>query len=389
MAGTGNIEGIAPRARKNIRQRNKLAHGVQQRKGTHTSTIPGFNLSALKFQSIPALTVKERRGESALSEGGMLQQLLKAYRRYCKLSDIKPQRLDASLNTALQVKQLYGFMHEIVSAQDNRLHLNIDSNGDRYWFTAYRYIGADNYTIYAFPTRILAIADKKHPQLFKALTPFMAWVYAIANFNDWKKNGYFEYMTDYFVERMDDDISEMLDASKEYKKEYQARIKYTEKTIEPYAKEGIGEWYLNMVRNPSIPFEALQEALNDYRPGKKLHKEILGWMKAGLDLLNSPNAVSLMNLGYDEEGNNEHDEPVGLENIFLFVWDEDDVLEEYMNNIGNDSNEFGCMSPVQWHIINSKTESVYQANEWPIQFINWFDGGIGLINEYINKYGKK
>jgi len=383
-----------------IHQRKKLSSSIRkstnERGGTITkraksshsgsgkrsfAAISQRGLSTIKFQPIPFLTGLNRQDYKSSFTYGCIDQLNKAYRRYCKISNQTPIALNKSLPENKSINMMYKDLERIIRTTCPDAKLNIEKNDDgEFFFVAYRVFNTQD-ILFCLPLDFLQLLEKRKASLFKP----MVWLYGLiinkAGFSTWKDDCNLSWGVDCLLEQANELLDEYEDG---YGELISVHYNYT-RHGEFYLKL-INDWFL---KTNSIDIDRLKKG--SISPNLKFLKQ---WMIAGFELFKKEGCRNLSTMEYngsvDYEDYPEYEDAVSLSRQFIVVWDADDtVTQQHIEGLDMDSGEYGTMTPCHWHRIDSKVKDVFTSNEWFNEFLNWIDTGFTAIYSYTEKAKRK
>ncbi len=314
-----------------------------------------------------------------------LNDILPAYNNYIKLAKEKSQ-INNDGSVAEKLNNILDHLKTISNREHEHCHVDIINEPfeNKYMINVWAYHNGAGDIVYGIPLYCLELIKENNYPLYNCLADLLNILYYVIGFQHWKNNDFMMFIpesmlhvADEYAEDNPRKAMELIATSKNLddpKSNANQILKDVTGRVAQLKQIKMNAWGLKAKR------------------GQKFIKE---WMLEGLEILSSKDAKHLKNFQneaeygvYDTDYN--EGKPVDIDNLFVFTYRMDDgLMDEYLNWIGDHSNEYGCYSACSFLILKKNTTELFKHSKWYTDFITWLNKGITGMEAYIEKYGER
>lgn len=310
----------------------------------------------------------------------MWEDLKPAYLNYCTLCGVKPRALSET-NRLENISIAFNHLKLIIHKEQKEATLNIDNDleSGTYHFIVHREFDM-HHDLFAYPLLYLQYMKDDRNPLFPYIIRFSKLFLTRLGFDDWGSGHRLTFSVEWLFDWAAETAEEDNDAAGEMLKLHSI---YTNGNALKMLKtiDKAGPFTIRHVRE-------LKRKKYKCRFTEYLRK----WMITGFDLLNNPAAQPIPNMEYRADPNMtsaEYEEqynygdPLGLQELFIVVWDDDDsVTEGYTEELNQMGNEYGVNMPNEFEYITSSTTTVFKSSNWFYEIKSWMAQGFRTITDY-------
>lgn len=301
--------------------------------------------------------------------------VLASYNNYCRVSGAHAY-VDTNLSLARQIDSMVKHLKVMIKAVSKDARLDVIKVKDEYKIVAYEFV-FKNQTLFIFPMQLFEIIRMYDEGFSKMFFLYMTNVLKKLGFTMCYDNDRFDYL--YSSEFVQDQLDE--DADEDIKEDYF-------RTMHNY--QSFGRVYRDKMKSVVSGFDN-PILVKDFYVNKPTAERLNGlhsWMIDGIEIMQDPACKGIHQMQFDLEMhieyndyNSEYGDAVNLDNCFIISWDDDDLLSrQYLDWLNNDAEEFGSYSPMNWHLIDEKTDSPFTSDAWSINMFAWLERGFTIFD---------